>query len=204
MISFIKPAVKIYKDLNNYSWNALIEAQILLSKNRKLDRYEGKIEALHKRLHIPQDFPGKVLKIQRYPLSLASLNQGNKKFWMTEETSSAWLKMKKAADEDGIPIHIRWAFRSIEQQAFLLREQLSWGGEINELIVWIAPPGYSQHHSGRALDINTEYGNELFENTDAFRWLDAHAKKFGFIMSFPENNQYGIIYEPWHWYYEGE
>lgn len=204
MTSLITSAARIYRALNNSSWNALIEAEILLSKNKNLDHYERKVAALHKRLHIPHDFPGKALNIQKYPTNLYLLHQENKKFWMTEKTCNAWLKMKKAANEDGTSIHIKWAFRSIEQQAFFLRKQLAWGGCINDLITWIAPPGYSQHHSGKALDINTESNNKSFEDTDAFRWLNEHAKKFGFVMSFPKDNQYGVIYEPWHWYYEGK
>jgi len=39
----------------------------------------------------------------------------------------------------------------------------------------------------------------VFGETDAFAWLKANAARFGFVMSFPLNNPWGFIYEPWHW-----
>lgn len=200
----VKPIAKTYRNLSDYSWNALIDFQLFLTKDQHSNRYERKVEALHKKLNIPPNFPGINLKLQRYPLNLTSISQGNSKFLMTEKTSAAWLKMRESAKTDGITIHIKWAYRSIEDQAFLIKKHLSWGANINELITWIAPPGYSEHHSGRALDINARSGNDSFEDTDEFRWLSENAKNYGFTMSFPENNKYGMIYEPWHWYYEDE
>jgi D-alanyl-D-alanine carboxypeptidase len=65
-----------------------------------------------------------------------------------------------------------------------------------------APPGYSEHHSGGAVDVTTEGVPPLeldFEDTPAFRWLSDHAHKFGFHLSFPRDNPCGYAYEPWHW-----
>ena len=64
------------------------------------------------------------------------------------------------------------------------------------------PPGYSEHHTGRALDITTsdcEPLTEAFELTEAFTWLVTHASKYQFSLTYPRDNPYGIIYEPWHW-----
>jgi D-alanyl-D-alanine carboxypeptidase len=38
-----------------------------------------------------------------------------------------------------------------------------------------------------------------FERTEAFRWLSQNAGRFGFSLSFPRDNRYGYMYEPWHW-----
>ena len=65
-----------------------------------------------------------------------------------------------------------------------------------------AAPGYSEHHSGRALDITTPgYAalEEEFELSPAFAWLKKHAKTFRFRLSYPRRNTHGIAYEPWHW-----
>ena len=70
-----------------------------------------------------------------------------------------------------------------------------------------AAPGYSEHHSGRALDIGTPGYAHLeieFERSPAFAWLARHAANFGFHMSFPRDNAYGVQYEPWHWCYRAE
>ena len=70
-----------------------------------------------------------------------------------------------------------------------------------------APPGYSEHSTGFAIDIGdatqreTDFETE-FENTDAYRWLINNATKFHFKLSFNKDNKY-IDYEPWHWRYEG-
>lgn len=71
-----------------------------------------------------------------------------------------------------------------------------------------APPGYSEHHTGYAVDIGDGTpGNNLnpkFEKTRAFKWLNTHAARFSFEMSFPKNNPQGVNYEPWHWRYVGD
>jgi hypothetical protein len=69
-----------------------------------------------------------------------------------------------------------------------------------------AAPGFSEHHSGRALDIGCPgyaHLEEEFEQSPAFAWLQRRGGEFGFRMSFPRNNSIGVLYEPWHWYYEG-
>ena len=63
-------------------------------------------------------------------------------------------------------------------------------------------PGFSEHHTGRALDLSTpgsEPLSEAFDQTAAFDWLNTHARRFEFSMSYPRNNTTGINYEPWHW-----
>ncbi len=69
---------------------------------------------------------------------------------------------------------------------------------------FLAPPGFSEHHTGNAIDIGTyriENLQEEFESTKAFNSLKENAHLFNFYMSYPKYNQYGFIYEPWHWCY---
>ena len=70
-----------------------------------------------------------------------------------------------------------------------------------------APPGYSEHSTGFAIDIGDATKREAdfeteFENTEAFKWLIKNAAKFHFKLSFTKDNKF-IDYEPWHWRYEG-
>ena len=72
-----------------------------------------------------------------------------------------------------------------------------------------APPGYSEHHTGYAVDIGDGMVpatnlNPKFDKTRAFKWLDANAAHFSFEMSFPKNNPQGVSYEPWHWRFVGD
>ncbi len=76
---------------------------------------------------------------------------------------------------------------------------------IDKILTLSAPPGYSEHHTGCAIDINTPgcvATEEEFENTDAYRWLTEHAGRFGFTLSYPRDNALGFIYEPWHWCFQ--
>ncbi len=118
------------------------------------------------------------------------------------------LKMKNEAKKDGIYLVFLSGYRSINLQNEIfyslksLRNQ-----EALERARVSAPPGYSEHSTGFAIDIGdatqreTDFETE-FENTDAFRWLIKNAAKFHFKLSFNKDNKY-IDYEPWHWRYEG-
>ena len=118
------------------------------------------------------------------------------------------LKMRDEAKKDGIYLVFLSGYRSINLQSDIffslksIRNQ-----EASERARVSAPPGYSEHSTGFAIDIGdatqreTDFETE-FENTDAFKWLIKNAAKFHFKLSFSKNNKY-IDYEPWHWRYEG-
>jgi len=118
------------------------------------------------------------------------------------------LKMREEARKDGIYLVFLSGFRSINLQNDIffslksIRNQ-----EAAERARVSAPPGYSEHSTGFAIDFGdatqreTDFETE-FENTDAFKWLINNAAKFHFKLSFNKNNKY-IDYEPWHWRYEG-
>ena len=116
--------------------------------------------------------------------------------------AQAWAEMKAAAASDGVSIRIVSAFRSIERQAEIVRAKLAGGADLAGILRVSAPPGYSEHHTGRAVDITTDGVRALeeeFETTGAFRWLSAEARRFGFRLSYPRGNAAGYAYEPWHW-----
>ena len=118
------------------------------------------------------------------------------------------LNMREEAKKDGIYLVFLSGFRSIDLQNEIfyslksLRNQ-----EAVERARVSAPPGYSEHSTGFAIDIGdatqreTDFETE-FENTDAFKWLIKNAAKFHFKLSFTKDNKF-IDYEPWHWRYEG-
>ena len=72
---------------------------------------------------------------------------------------------------------------------------------------YAARPDYSEHQSGLALDIIT-YGasGETFDTTDAFKWLQKNAHKYGFILRYPKDKEdiTGYAYESWHYRYLGK
>lgn len=138
-------------------------------------------------------------------LVIAETDANGRQYLLVPEAASAWLAMKQAAREDDVVIEIVSAFRNIERQVEIIRAKLARGMAIETILTLSAPPGYSEHHTGRAVDINTpgcEPTEEPFEHTDAFRWLMQHAERFRFTLSYPRGNALGFIYEPWHWCYQ--
>jgi len=90
----------------------------------------------------------------------------------------------------------------IVYQASLIRRKLEAGQSVSEILNVNAAPGYSEHHTGRAIDIavpDAEPLTEEFESSKAFAWLEKNAASFGFSMSYPRENRQGFVYEPWHW-----
>lgn len=116
--------------------------------------------------------------------------------------ATAWRRMRAAAAADGVVLLPLSGFRSIARQATIIRLRLARGDRIEEILELAAAPGFSEHHTGRALDIGSPDEVKLSEDfgrTTAFRWLRRHAGKFGFHLSYPRDNRHGIVYEPWHW-----
>lgn len=118
------------------------------------------------------------------------------------------LKMREEAKKDGIYLVFLSGYRSINLQNDIFYSLKSIRNqEAAERARVSAPPGYSEHSTGFAIDIGDATQRETdfetdFENTDAFRWLLRNAAKFHFKLSFNKDNKY-IDYEPWHWRYEG-
>ena len=118
------------------------------------------------------------------------------------------LKMREEAKKDGIYLVFLSGYRSINLQNDIFYSLKSIRNQnAAERARVSAPPGYSEHSTGFAIDIGdasqreTDFETE-FENTNAFKWLLKNAPKFHFKLSFNKNNKY-IDYEPWHWRYEG-
>jgi D-alanyl-D-alanine carboxypeptidase len=116
--------------------------------------------------------------------------------------ATAWQSMRVAAAGEGIDLVLVSAWRSVERQAELIRQRLRAGEPLAQVLALIAPPGCSEHHTGRAIDIGAP-GQPLleqsFEATPAFAWLQRRAGGFGFTLSYPRGNAAGYAYEPWHW-----
>jgi D-alanyl-D-alanine carboxypeptidase len=126
---------------------------------------------------------------------------------MLSEAALAWHQMQEAAALDQVNLQVVSAYRSVDYQANIIRRKLSKGEPIEKILSVSAAPGYSEHHTGRAVDITTAGSpvlEEAFEDTNAFAWLTINAGLFGFKLSFPRDNPFGVIYEPWHWAWNGQ
>jgi zinc D-Ala-D-Ala carboxypeptidase len=137
-------------------------------------------------------------------LSFAGYDRYQRPLWMQSDAAIAWEKMQHAAHQEMIVLEAISGYRGHAYQLGIFKRKLARGQTLEEILAVNAAPGYSEHHSGRAIDIGTPGeapAEESFENTSAFAWLMQYAQHFGFRLSYPRNNLHGIIYEPWHWYF---
>jgi D-alanyl-D-alanine carboxypeptidase len=125
------------------------------------------------------------------------------------EAARELLEMQAEAAREGIELELISAFRDRELQRELFfdvkSERLQSAPDRAQVS---APPGFSEHSTGYAVDLGdarrpTTHLSTSFETTPAFRWLEAHAARHHFHLSFPRGNAQGVSYEPWHWRYEG-
>ena len=121
-----------------------------------------------------------------------------------KDLAKAFVQMQNDALKDGIKLEIISGFRSIEYQKTIFPCKFKGDPTEEEFIArlkYSAPAGFSEHHTGLAIDINSL--EEDFADTKEYEWLLEHAKDYGFEMSFPKNNNQGLGFEPWHWKYTG-
>ncbi len=119
-------------------------------------------------------------------------------------------EMSTAAGRQGAILVPISGFRSVaDQQHVFFDVKVQRGQVATQRAEVSAPPGYSEHHTGYAVDIgdgNTPATNlnPNFEKTAAFKWLEKNAVYYNFEMSFPKGNPQGVSYEPWHWRFVGD
>jgi len=175
----------------------------ILSPARTVDP-RACIAAAHA-LGVPRDYAStRKLRRVREPAHLAFVGHDtqNRPQWLGVRAARAWMRMRDAAAQAGVELQIVSAFRSTEYQLGILKRKLERGQTIGQILRVSAAPGYSEHHSGRALDLTTPGFaalEEEFENSSAFAWLSTNAQSYGFRLSYPRGNAHGIAYEPWHW-----
>ena len=137
-------------------------------------------------------------------LTLAGFDRFRRPLWLHAAAARAWQRMHASAGADGIVLDAISGYRSHDYQLGIFERKRARGLSVEQILAVNAAPGFSEHHSGRALDIGTPGdppAEESFEGTDAFAWLSQHAHSHGFALSYPRGNPHGIVYEPWHWYY---
>ena len=128
------------------------------------------------------------------------------------EAARAYGALSAAARQAGHQLILRSAYRGFDVQRFLLFRHLKepfTNERIRRALRVVAPPGYSRHQTGYAVDLETPgYGINDFKHSDAYAWLAAdnflQAKRHGFIPSYPAGveNQ-GPDPEPWEFFYIG-
>lgn len=120
---------------------------------------------------------------------------GNK---LKEEAYKAFKKLANDAKKDGYTIVILSSFRTYEYQESL------WNKRKDDN--YVARPGASEHETGLSIDVADYYDkNDIFKDTESYKWMLNNAHKYGFILRYPEGkeNITGYKFEAWHYRYLG-
>ena len=130
-----------------------------------------------------------------------TVNDG-KQYLLRDEAYQKFVQMSDAAKSEGIPIKAISAYRTEDYQRMLYTNKVRTAGQTHA-DNYSARPGFSEHQTGLAVDINST--STSFEYTPAFAWLQKHAHEYGFIMRYPRGREWitGYSYEPWHYRYVG-
>jgi len=177
----------------------------------QIDDISGTVGKLDKLSRIDPELLQKYSKIyflnENYsPLSVVKIDDD---FVYGEEEyfhEQAWPFLKdllEDAEEDGVELKVVSGFRSFGTQAALKANyRVIYGSGAN---AFSADQGYSEHQLGTTIDFTTDaIGSTFsgFENSASYEWLLENAYRYGFVLSYPDNNAY-YQYEPWHWRFVG-
>lgn len=183
------------------------ERPVVVRKNlvAQAEPWRKKVFSLHDELGIAADYgPRHRLEMIRDQDQLVSIGFDiyEREQWMAPAAAQAFEQMHDAANRSGISLQVVSAFRGLTYQAGIIRAKLDSGQNLDRILSVSAAPGFSEHHSGCALDLKTPGEpplEESFAETAAYRWLCTNARFFGFRESFGRRNRHGLAWEPWHW-----
>lgn len=124
---------------------------------------------------------------------------------LQEEAVTNYVRMARAAKENGLSIIVNSSYRTYEDQEKIYNSfYRQYGEEYAE--EYSAHPGYSEHETGLAVDIDTYQSTSAsFEESEEYAWLKEHCYEYGYILRYPEGLEKitGYLYEPWHYRYVG-
>ncbi len=196
-----------YQTLPGTAHNGAAQGKRRVSRRflRRQTDYGRKVAEICRDLDIPADY-GCRFRLPLQPEASRLVDAGQDVFGraqrLTPGAAAAWVKMQDAAHQDGVQLDLVSAFRSVDYQAGLIQQKVERGVTMRDILAASAAPGFSEHHSGNAVDLTTPGVPVLeadFSETKAFQWLQSRAPDHGFHLSFPEGNRHGVLYEPWHW-----
>lgn len=129
--------------------------------------------------------------------------------YMRPEAASALEALFEGAAEAGLTLYATSGYRSYSTQKAIFDRKAAERGE-QAANRSVAKPGYSEHQTGLAMDIEGETTlgtglTEAFGESPEGIWVAEHCHEYGFIIRYPRDktNITGYIYEPWHIRYVG-
>ncbi len=141
------------------------------------------------------------------------------KVLVEKQALKKYRELKKALLNDenlekmGIEIELDSIYRSVKEQQELWDTWSSDPTKGPEYVKkYVAVPGYSEHHTGLAIDICLRKNGKIIADNDdmikekkVFALIHEKLADYGFILRYPEGKDSitGYAYEPWHFRYVG-
>lgn len=161
----------------------------------------------------PEEKEVEFVKLENPPVRRKSPPEEIGMQFLPRKVHEAYEAMMQAMEKDlGKRLYVESGYRSPAYQLYLFLFYLpKHNYSIRETNRFVALPGHSEHGalSHQAIDfisaegINGEDHPEEFEALAEYAWLTQHARRFGFVLSYPRDNPWHTSFEPWHWHYEG-
>lgn len=128
-------------------------------------------------------------------------SHNNSKVYILAAAHQPVVALLQAAEKDGVFLKVESVYRSAGYQKRIFKRMLSEGRTFDDIIRYVAPPGYSQHMLGTAVDFFPS--NWRFADTIAYTWLQENGSRFGFEETYSQFNSMKMPWEAWHWNYIG-
>lgn len=192
---------KKYYENNNYSYH-----DVVLRVNMNLDysfyTHTKEVDSfnllmlVNKYNYVSKNFKPDLVEVKEYAIN---------GMYLTKECMLSFVKMADDAKKQGYNIRAISTYRTYEYQDMLYNNYAARDG-VNKADTYSARPGFSEHHTGLAIDIdNMKTSYTSFDKTKEYTWMQENAYKYGFILRYPEDKVdiTGYMYEPWHYRYVG-
>ncbi|MBQ6560220.1 MAG: M15 family metallopeptidase [Erysipelotrichaceae bacterium] len=186
----------------------LIAASVLLLSlfmftgctNRADNGYELDYLVLVNKLNpLPDDWEGKIKTVN-------FTNTVGNNVEVEKRAYDAYLKLKKDLKKEGIYVDLDSARRSIAEQQQIIEDFTEqYGADYTAKVV--AKPGYSEHHTGLALDlyliidgVNVDENEDMMQYPEIWKVIHEKLDDYGFILRYLPDKEHitGYAYEPWH------
>ncbi len=162
------------------------------------DLSKGNLVIVNKLHYVDQNFE---------PDNLVSMS-GYGNGYLVKDAHDAYVELYNAAKADGMNLIITTSYRGYGFQSTLYNNYVRQDGQ-ESADTYSARPGYSEHHTGLAVDLSTPNLTNAFIEfvyTDEYKWMKENSYKYGFIQRYTDENQYITGYQPeaWHFRYVGK
>ena len=124
---------------------------------------------------------------------------------LRSEAYEWYITMFNMAKQENIKIIVNSSYRSYKEQDETYNYYLN-NYTQEQADAYAAKPGHSEHQTGLAVDVIAPgYDRKTFDQSEAFKWLENNAYKYGFILRYPKDKEKltGYNYESWHYRYVG-